>query len=147
MSLKTDYQNFVPAESMGGLRRYTLIDNPDGTVSLQDATEYQIEGDRFGADDINAITKAVNYTVVDATLSVSNWNGSPPTYDLEVAGATETNINEILPAVDIMSSQLEALQAANIVDGGQTEGHITIKAMGEQPNVDIPIRVIVRGDI
>lgn len=148
MSLKTDYKNYVLSESMGGLRRYTMIENSDGTVSFQDASSYEIEGNKFGADDINAIAKAANYSVVETTLESAKWGATAPyTYNLEVSGVTETNINEILPGISIESYQSEALQNANIFDNGQEEGIIKLKAIGDRPNVDIPIRVIVRGDV
>ncbi len=148
MSLKTDYKNYAPSESMGGLRRYTMINNSDGTVSFQDSTVYEVEGDKFGADDINSITSAVNYKIFDTSLLSTQWGSEKPyTYELSVDGVTETNVNEILPAIQITQEQTEALQEANIFDNGQETGKIKLKAMGEKPNIDIPIRVIVRGDI
>lgn len=148
MSLKTDYKNYVPSEDMGGRRRYRKIDNPDGTISLEDVTTYEIEGSKFGADDMNATNKAVNYSIVETTLEQLKWGtDNPPQYTLEVEGVTETNINEILPAIDITESQAEALQQANLFDAGQEVGKIILKALGERPNQDIPVRVIVRGDI
>lgn len=70
MSLKTDYKNYVPSEDMGGRRRYTKIDNSDGTVSFQDATTYEVEGNKFGADDINKTNEAVN--TIDENVSYIN---------------------------------------------------------------------------
>ena len=65
---------------------------------------------------------------------------------MSVSGVTASSNQEILPAVDITQEQLEALQTANIQDGGQSSGKITLKAFGDVPTVDIPIRVILRGD-
>ena len=88
--------------------------------------------------------KANKSTTVSATLSASGWaDGS---YTLSVSGVTTTSNQEVLPAVDITAEQLAALQEANIQDGGQTTGKITLKAFGSVPTVDIPIRIIVRGD-
>ena len=56
MALRTDYKNAV----FSGKRKYHLIENEDGTVSLLDATQYSQTGDRFGAKDVNAIGTAVN---------------------------------------------------------------------------------------
>ena len=58
MALKEDYKDAVFA----GLRKYKMLDNGDGTVSLVDMTEYETAGDKFGAKDVNAITKTVNAT-------------------------------------------------------------------------------------
>ena len=87
-------------------------------------------------------------TVVTATLTAANWSGSaaPYTYALTVSGVTATSNQEILPALDITTEQLEAMQAANIQDGGQAANKITLKAYSDKPTVDLPIRVIKRGD-
>lgn len=88
--------------------------------------------------------QAEKSTTATATLSASSWsNGS---YTLSVTGVTTTSNQEILPALNITAEQLEALQGANIQDGGQTTGSITLKAFGAVPTINIPIRIIVRGD-
>lgn len=46
--------------SMGGKRKYNLIQNTDGTVSLEDVTNYDQVGSSFGAGQINQTNKAVN---------------------------------------------------------------------------------------
>ena len=56
MSLKIDYKNDIFA----GKRKYQITNNADGTVSLDDVTDYVQEGDILSADDVNAINKAVN---------------------------------------------------------------------------------------
>lgn len=91
-----------------------------------------------------ADNKAAKSTIVTATLSASGW--ADGVYVLSVNGVTATSNQELLPAVDITAEQLEALQAANIQDGGQTAGNITLKAYGDVPTIDIPVRVIKRGD-
>ena len=58
MALKEDYKDAVFA----GLRKYKMLDNGDGTVSPVDMTEHETAGDKFGAKDVNAITKTVNAT-------------------------------------------------------------------------------------
>ena len=58
MALKEDYKDAVFA----GLRKYKMLDNGDGTVSPVDMTEYENGGDKFGAKDVNTITKTVNAT-------------------------------------------------------------------------------------
>lgn len=84
--------------------------------------------------------------LVTSTLLAASWS-SDALYSLPVSGVTETSINEILPAVDITTEQLEALQAANLMDNGQNINTIKLKAYGTVPTIDIPIRVIVRGDM
>lgn len=88
--------------------------------------------------------KAAKATIVTATLAANGW--ADGAYILTVDDVTATSNQEILPAVNITAEQLEALQGANIQDGGQTAGNVTLKAYGDVPTIDIPIRIIKRGD-
>lgn len=55
--LPVDYTDAV----WSGLKRYTQVDNSDGTVSFQDVTQYSNkEKSFFGAKDANRIDEAVN---------------------------------------------------------------------------------------
>ena len=83
-------------------------------------------------------------SVAEATLTASGWVDG--FYTLPVDGVTATSNQEILPALGITTEQLEAMQAANIQDGGQADNSITLKAYGDVPAIDLPIRVIRRGD-
>ena len=92
--------------------------------------------------------KADKSTMVSTTLTAESWTGESAPYaqTVIVPGVTATSNNEVLPGADVTQAELEALQAANLVDGGQEEGYIFLKAWGEKPEIDLPIRVIVRGD-
>ena len=48
MALKTDYKDDILASSMNGKRRYRQTSNSDGSISLEDYTIYEQEGDNFG---------------------------------------------------------------------------------------------------
>lgn len=103
-----------------------------------------------GADPITpaSIGASAISNVVNVTLSASSWTGdsAPYTYTLAVTGVTTSSNQELLPAVNITAEKLTALQAANIQDGGQSADTIVLKAFGDKPTIDIPIRVILRGD-
>lgn len=109
-----------------------------------------LKGD--GAGGVTAAAAGADYSgpkaTVTATLLASGWTGSeaPFVYTLAIAGVTATSYQELLPAVNITAEQLKALQAANITDGGQAAGSMTLKAYGKVPTVDIPIRVIKEGE-
>ena len=109
-----------------------------------------LKGD--GSGGISAAAAGTDYSgpkaTVTATLLASGWTGSeaPFVYTLAIAGVTATSYQELLPAVNITAEQLKALQAANITDGGQAAGSMTLKAYGKVPTVDIPIRVIKEGE-
>lgn len=109
-----------------------------------------LKGD--GAGGVTAAAAGTDYSgpkaTVTATLLASGWTGSeaPFVYTLAIAGVTATSYQELVPAVDITAEQLKALQAANITDGGQAAGSMTLKAYGKVPTVDILIRVIKEGE-
>ena len=58
--LPVNFKDDILAASMGGKRRYNMIQNEDGTVSFEDVTTYQQEGSNFGAAQINATNASVN---------------------------------------------------------------------------------------
>ncbi len=108
-TLKTDYKNDI----FTGMRKYTKIDNPDGTLSLRDDTTYQQNGDIYAAADINTTNQAVNdfyaefgskntensntftalKTVKTATFTVSGWIGTGPYLQtVSVSGITAEDI-------------------------------------------------------
>lgn len=97
---------------------------------------------------INAVAGKATDKKLSLTLLAANWTGdaAPYSYALTVSGVTATSNQEILPALNITAEQLETLQGANIQDGGQAANSMTLKAYGDKPTIDLPIRVIKRGD-
>lgn len=67
-TLPVNFKDDILASSMGGKRRYNLIQNDDGTYSLEDATDYTQTGSDFGAGQINATNKAVNESCDKASV-------------------------------------------------------------------------------
>ena len=65
-----------------GKRKFTLIQNEDHTVSLEDVTEYTQKGDAFGAMELDAIGEEFNRAIetVLVTLTVSGWTGTAAPY-------------------------------------------------------------------
>lgn len=110
-----------------------------------------LKGNGDGA--VGAATPRIDYaavsTIVTATLLSSRWTGTsaPFVYELSVSGVTASSNQEVLPATTVTADQLTAIQSANIVDGGQETGKIILKAFGDKPTIDLPIRIILRGDM
>lgn len=59
-TLPTNFVDDILSPSMGGKRKYRIIDNGDDTYSFEDATDYTQTGSDFGAGQINATNQAVN---------------------------------------------------------------------------------------
>ena len=132
----------VQDESGATLKTLVLMKN--NTDAFTPTGNYQPTTKKY-VDDVIATTKS---TIVSAALSANNWSGdsAPYTYTFSISGVTTSSNQELLPALNITSEQLTALQAANIQDGGQTADTIVLKAFGDKPTIDLPIRVILRGD-
>lgn len=86
------------------------------------------------------------------TLYADQWTGdaAPYSYTLQLTGVTATSNQEFLPITPeegLTTVMLTILQSANLQDGGQSDGEITILAYGAKPSMDLPIRVILRGNI
>lgn len=124
----------------------------DGTGTVTAAEETEVELVEVTADSIGAASKeyvdsVATGTTLSVTLASASWTGTaaPYTYTISNAAITATSTQELMPATDITADQLTALQNANIIDGGQAAGSMTLKAFGEKPSVDIPVRIIVKG--
>jgi hypothetical protein len=90
-----------------------------------------------------AITNSIPSTTVNMTLYAETWNNGSYTITNDLI--TSTSNQEIVTAVGITADQYNALSAAIIVDGGQSAGSLTLKALGTVPTIDVPIRIIFRG--
>ncbi len=122
----------------------------DAILALKGENYISSESVHGNATAISALqtAKANKSTVTTATLLLDNWVGdsAPYEYTLALEGVTTSTNQEILPPIDMTVAQAEALQSAMIIDGGQNNGEIILKAYGELPDFDIPIRIIKRGD-
>jgi len=144
MGLKADYKDAM----YDGQRRYRLISNEDGTYSLPDATVYTQQGDKFGANDINATNKAINRInhVTEVTLTVAGWTGSAAPYTQTVTVAGTTADMEAMVVSALSDGATEVVQKAyskafGIVTSGTASlgnGTATFKVY-KKPATDIKI--------
>ena len=72
MVLKTDYKDAM----YDGARKWRITQNADGTSGIADETGYTQDGDKFGANDINATNKEINRInhTTEVTLTASGWS-------------------------------------------------------------------------
>lgn len=59
MALSTDFKDSV-MKNTTGKRKYKMTNNSDGTVYLEDVTEYSQEGSSYGAKEINEERQKIN---------------------------------------------------------------------------------------
>ena len=91
-----------------------------------------------------AITTSIPSTTVNMTLYAETWKEG--TYTITSELITSASNQEIIPATNITQAQLNAMLSASMIDGGQSPGSMTIKAIGNVPTIDLPIRIIYRGE-
>lgn len=154
--MNTDAANKVYVDTSVSTKQSKITTNGilkgDGEGSITAAEETEVELVELTADSIGAASKeyvdsVATGTTLSVTLAPASWTGTaaPYTYTISNAAITATSTQELSPATDITADQLTALQNANIIDGGQAAGSMTLKAFGEKPSVDIPVRIIVKG--
>lgn len=154
--MNTDAANKVYVDTSVSTKQSKITTNGilkgDGEGSITAAEETEVELVELTADSIGAASKeyvdsVATGTTLSVTLASASWTGTaaPYTYTISNAAITATSTQELSPATDITADQLTALQSANIIDGGQAAGSMTLKAFGEKPSVDIPVRIIVKG--
>lgn len=76
MSLPTNYTDAVLDATQNTRRKFNLIQNSDGTVSLEDVTVYTTPGSTYGAADINNLNAQVNEDGerLDAIEDLDSWS-------------------------------------------------------------------------
>lgn len=86
-----------------------------------------------------------SWHTLSVTLPAEGWQGShaPFSCALALAGVTGTSVQILAPAAAITAQQLFELQEANIQDGGQTDGQLTLLAYGKKPESDLPLQVML----
>lgn len=85
--------------------------------------------------------------IIETVIYASKWT-SDNRYTIsnnKILRATQPI--EMLPGKSITAEQLTTIQIANLVEHSQAVGSVTFKAMGEKPTIDIPVKLIVRGDM
>ena len=136
MALKTNYKDDV----FEGNRKYTLTQGGDGKYEIIDSTNYTVQGDTFGAKDLNAITKTLNalQEVRYVLLDVSKWsNTAPYVQEIDVPGilSTDTPViglhlagNESSEAVRALNKQFSKVDFVETLDG-----KIRVKCFNKKP--------------
>lgn len=95
-TLPVNFKDDILANGMSGKRRYNMIQNTDGTVSLEDVTDYTQVGSVFGSAQINATNEAVN-NAADASKIIDDLDtikaNTQPGYIAGALAVKELNSN------------------------------------------------------
>lgn len=110
--LRTDYKNDELKPSMNGKRHYDIYDSDGVTklysdVIMEDVSEYDVHGDIFGKDDINAMNAMANQNYEDnkKILDIA------PNLDQKIEEANEIS-SELSERLETAQSTIEEIQEA-----------------------------------
>ena len=101
LDLRVDYQDDILDSSVNTKRKYNIIENADGTKSLEDVSVYTQKGDSFGAVDVNK----TNQAVLDLNSSLNTID-----YDNKISFTSEfnSNLNITIPSNGIVNIWYES---------------------------------------
>lgn len=141
-SLKTNYKN----DKFTGMRKYEKIENTDGTISLNDVTQYEEIGDIYSAADINNTNIAVNRIIglISFTLLASNWNSAAPyVQTIPIAALKESDTPTpglIYPETMTESLKAQIDKSVNMITEIETlNGAIKVTCQFKKPVADMTI--------
>ena len=80
-------------------------------------------------------------------MSANRWSNKVYTFnttDFDSNLVTENSTQSLYPGQNITLDQLKVLQKSMIVEDTQSIDTFSIKALNEQPKIDIPIKLIIR---
>ena len=99
---------------------------------------------------MNSNFSELKSTVIKKTLQANTWSGSKAPYSQTINIGTQFTEPEAIEIVqDPTCSDAQNIAFFNMVGGpgSLSGGNLNIQIYGKKPNVDIPILVIVRGEI
>lgn len=88
--------------------------------------------------------------MIDVTLNSGSWSGSSAPYTYTINNSSITDANEaveIAPNNSASTDQLLAYMNSGLCGGTISAGKIVLKAFGKKPSINIPIVMIIRGEI
>ena len=157
---KGDYQHTQGKYNIEDTASAHLVGNGESNTNRSNAHTLDWDGNAWFAGDVYVgSTLGINKdagskrlvkesTKLNATISATGWsNDTIPTYTFEDSNITPTSAIELIPAINITANQYEALQDAQIIGGAQSNGSIVLRAMGSKPTINIPVIIIIRGDL
>ena len=118
-------------------------------------TELNAKGYQNATQVNNAITSKGYITDADIaspmttiTIAASAWTADKK-YTISDSRITATSNQEFLPPIYVEGTNdaiIDAIQAANIQDVGQSAGKAVIQCKGDKPTISIQLRIIFRGE-
>lgn len=144
--LKTNFQDDIINTEVNDRRRYNLINNSDGTISLEDVTVYEQIGSNYGEKEINNANDTVNQLIekvekADSVFLLRNQSV------LNFVGNTCTISDDRITAdslADVYFTSDTALTAEKaVIDVETYAGRVDLTA-GRTPDGTIKASIVIR---
>lgn len=122
--LSTNFKDDILADS-NDRRKYTQINNSDGTISLQDSTAYKQVGSQYGAKEVNEEREAINNIYANKLVSLDEIDlVTEEGYFVDAKAVKELNSNiKILNSKNDNGHALKVFNASeNLVYGCWDDG-------------------------
>ncbi len=137
---KPEADDFIDSEDWAD-----MMDQVDAQLKTQEEATGKVTGDleSLAAEAVKG--KANLYQGYAATLPKTAWTGSAAPYSntVEIQGVGIDSDVCVFADPAWTPSQAEAWAGAMILAGEAAEGALTLKAYGDKPGVDLPVRVLV----
>jgi len=92
--LSTNFKDDILADS-NDRRKYTQINNSDGTISLQDSTAYKQVGSQYGAKEVNEEREAINNIYANKLVTLDEIDlVTEPGFFVDAQAVKELNSNK-----------------------------------------------------
>lgn len=112
--LSTDFKDDILA-SQNSKRKYTQVNNPDGTVSFQDSTAYSQVGSSYGAKEVNEEREAINNIYANKLVTLDEIDlVTEPGFFVDAQVVKELNSN-----IKILNSKKDSGHALKVFNASE----------------------------
>lgn len=123
--LPVNFEDDIIDTTVSDKRRYNLINNSDGTVSLDDVTTYKKVGNNFGKEQVNKINGTINQ-LIDNTKNMDNTPDNQKSVLHAETAQTSENATNAVNAETAAVAEL-AKNATNAVTAQMAESAKTVE--------------------
>lgn len=148
--LPADFQDDVINQSVNEKRQYQMIENPNGTVSLEDTTVYEKIGSYFGAEQINQTNGAVNELIEtmdkvekEASKTFDLRNQAVLTFVNKICSISDKRITPDSLADVYFTSDTKLNAEKAVIDVETYAGRVDLTAERE-PEGEIKASIVIR---
>lgn len=124
VDLRTNFKDDILDMSENTQRKYRMVTNGDGTISLVDETVYLQNGDSFGAGDVNNM--AIRLNIIR---------------DVLIAGSTQITISSPYITEDSVLSFYTSIYGVNPSKVEVADGSVTLEFPSQEVNMEVGVQI------